>query len=86
MTHTHKWLCTCRLRLVTGRFYSETGQPTEALLQVEASLVEGQRIKAHSEAEMLHFPSCNSEWSSAGGGRVWCSTKRCANSSGLIKY
>ncbi|XP_035034027.1 neuferricin [Hippoglossus stenolepis] len=61
--------------LVTGRFYSETGQPTEALLQVEASLVEGQRMKAQSEAEKLHFPSCNSEWSSARGGRVWCSTK-----------
>ncbi|AWP00448.1 putative neuferricin [Scophthalmus maximus] len=61
--------------LVIGRFYGETGQPTEALLQVEASLVEGQRIKAQSEAEKVRFPACNSEWSSARGGRVWCSTK-----------
>ncbi|GAA6218436.1 neuferricin [Lates japonicus] len=60
---------------VIGRFYSKTGQPTEALLQVEASLSEGQRIKAQSEAEMVHFPACNSEWSAARGGRVWCSTK-----------
>ncbi|XP_059208104.1 neuferricin isoform X2 [Centropristis striata] len=61
--------------VLTGRFYTETGQPTEALLQVEASRAEGQRIKAQSEAEMLRFPACNSEWSAARGGRVWCSTK-----------
>ncbi|XP_070773094.1 neuferricin [Enoplosus armatus] len=61
--------------LVIGRFYSETGQPTEALLELEASLAEGQRIKAQSEAEMILFPACNSQWSAATGGRVWCSTK-----------
>lgn len=61
--------------LVIGRFYSETGQPTEALLQAEASLAEGQRLKAQAEAEMVRYPACNSEWSSARGGRVWCSTK-----------
>ncbi|XP_042287524.1 neuferricin [Thunnus maccoyii] len=61
--------------LVEGRFYTETGQPTEALLQVEASLAEGQRIKAQSKAEKIRFPACNSEWSAAKGGRVWCSTK-----------
>ncbi|XP_040006735.1 neuferricin [Xiphias gladius] len=67
--------------LLIGRFYSETGQPTEALLQVEASLAEGQQMKAQSEAEMVHFPACNSEWSTARGGRVWCSTK----SGGVIR-
>ncbi|XP_029303840.1 neuferricin [Cottoperca gobio] len=61
--------------LLIGRFYSETGQHTEALLQVEASLAEGQRIKAQSEAEKGRLPACNSEWSAARGGRVWCSTK-----------
>ncbi|XP_069556827.1 neuferricin [Brachyistius frenatus] len=61
--------------VVIGRFYSETGQPTEALLEVEASLAEGQQIKAQSKAEMVRFPACNSEWSAARGGRVWCSTK-----------
>ncbi|XP_040908258.1 neuferricin [Toxotes jaculatrix] len=61
--------------VVIGRFYSEAGQPTEALLQVEASLAEGKRIKAQSEAERIHFPACNSEWSASRGGRVWCSTK-----------
>uniref|UniRef100_UPI0037E712B6 neuferricin n=1 Tax=Semicossyphus pulcher TaxID=241346 RepID=UPI0037E712B6 len=61
--------------LVIGRFYSQTGQPTDALLHAEASLAEGQKMKAQSDAEKVLFPPCNSEWSSAGGGRVWCSTK-----------
>ncbi|KAG7515126.1 hypothetical protein JOB18_000562 [Solea senegalensis] len=61
--------------VLNGRFYSNTGQPTEALLQVEASLAEGHQIKAQSEAEKVRFPTCNSEWSSSRGGRVWCSTK-----------
>lgn len=61
--------------LVIGRFYSRTGQPTEALLHVQASLAEGQRLKAQSEAEMVRYPACNTQWSAAMGGRVWCSTK-----------
>lgn len=72
--------------LLTGRFYSETGEPTETLLQTEASLAEGQRIKAQSEAEKLHFPPCNSQWSAAEGGRVWCTDKRYRTSSEPMKY
>ncbi|XP_061608585.1 neuferricin [Phyllopteryx taeniolatus] len=60
--------------LVIGRFYSESGKPTEFLLQMESLLAKGQQLKAKTQAEMLHFPACNSEWSSARGGRVWCST------------
>lgn len=71
--------------MVTGRFYGESGQPTEALLEAEASLAEGQRIKAQSEAERLRFPPCNSQWSAAEGGRVWCTTKRFGHGSGRIK-
>ncbi|CAG5876626.1 unnamed protein product [Menidia menidia] len=67
--------------VVIGRFYDEAGQPTEALLQVEALLAEGQQIKAQTEAEKVHFPACNSEWSAGRGGRVWCSTK----SGGVIR-
>ncbi|XP_041864279.1 neuferricin [Melanotaenia boesemani] len=66
---------------LVGRFYDNTGQPTEALLQVEASLAEGQQMKAQSEAEKVRFPACNSEWSTGSGGRVWCSTK----SGGVIR-
>ncbi|XP_014053661.2 neuferricin [Salmo salar] len=61
-------------RLV-GRFYSESGEPTEALLQVEAALEQGQRLNDQAQAEKQHLPACNSEWSAARGGRVWCSTK-----------
>ncbi|XP_076024634.1 neuferricin [Genypterus blacodes] len=60
---------------VIGRFYTESGQPTEALLQVQASLAEGESIRAQSQVDRIHFPACNSEWSAASGGRVWCSTK-----------
>lgn len=60
---------------VIGRFYTAGGQPTEALQQVQASLTEGHRLKAQTEAHKARFPSCNSEWSPSTGGRVWCSTK-----------
>ncbi|KPP70473.1 neuferricin precursor-like [Scleropages formosus] len=61
-------------RLV-GRYYSDTGQPTEYLRHVEATLAEGLKLKAQAEAESKLFPSCNSEWSASAGGRVWCSTQ-----------
>lgn len=60
---------------VIGRYYTESGNSTPTLLQVEASLAEGRRLKAKSEAEKARFPPCNSEWSGSRGGRVWCSTK-----------
>ncbi|XP_031663773.1 neuferricin isoform X3 [Oncorhynchus kisutch] len=62
----------CRL---VGRFYSESGEPTEALLQVEAALEQGRRLKDQAQAEKQHLPACNSEWNAARRGRVWCSTK-----------
>ncbi|KTF93568.1 hypothetical protein cypCar_00034776 [Cyprinus carpio] len=57
-----------------GRFYTESGQPTDALLHVEAFLTEGLKKKAQAQSEMQLYPACNSEWSEASGGRVWCST------------
>ncbi|KAM9385938.1 neuferricin [Pholidichthys leucotaenia] len=68
--------------VVTGRFYSTTGQPTAALQKVEASLAEGQRLKAKTEAENERYPACNSEWSAVTGGRVWCSTR----SGGMVRH
>ncbi|XP_037543518.1 neuferricin [Nematolebias whitei] len=61
--------------LLIGRFYNETGQPTDTLLNVERLLDEGRRLKAQSDAEKVRFPPCNSEWSAGRGGRVWCSSK-----------
>lgn len=71
--------------VLIGRFYNEAGEPTEALLRVEASLAEGKKLKAQSEAERIRFPSCNSEWTAASGGRFWCSTKRYGHSLCLIE-
>ncbi|XP_042298820.1 neuferricin [Sceloporus undulatus] len=58
---------------VVGRFYDENGAPTEYLRQAEALMAEGQRLQAQEEDKKKQFPPCNSEWSSAGGSRVWCS-------------
>lgn len=66
----------CAAGKLIGRFYTETGQPTDALLRVEAFLSEGLKKKAQAQSEMQLYPACNSEWSEASGGRVWCSTMR----------
>lgn len=66
----------CAAGKLIGRFYTETGQPTDALLHVEAFLSEGLKKKAQAQSEMQLYPACNSEWSEASGGRVWCSTMR----------
>lgn len=76
---TLRWLS----GLLIGRFYNETGQPTDTLLHVERLLDEGRRLKAQSDAEKVRFPPCNSEWSAGRGGRVWCSSKRYGHSCGL---
>ncbi|KAM8898665.1 neuferricin isoform 2-T2 [Spinachia spinachia] len=56
-------------------FYQRDYTRVEALLLAEASLAVGRRMKTQSEAERVRFPTCNSEWSAAKGGRIWCSTK-----------
>ncbi|XP_025919467.1 neuferricin isoform X1 [Apteryx rowi] len=58
---------------LVGRFYDESGAPTEALRQAEAAIEEGLKFKAESDQRKQQFPPCNSEWSSAGGSRFWCS-------------
>ncbi|XP_053223907.1 neuferricin [Podarcis raffonei] len=58
---------------VAGRFYDEDGSPTEALAQAQALIEEGQRMQTRENERKKRFPPCNSEWSSTGGSRVWCS-------------
>ncbi|KFR01297.1 Neuferricin, partial [Nipponia nippon] len=58
---------------LVGRFYDENGAPTEALRQAEAAIEEALKFQAESEQRKQQFPPCNSEWSSAGGSRFWCS-------------
>ncbi|KAM6048476.1 neuferricin isoform 2-T4 [Theristicus caerulescens] len=61
---------------LVGRFYDENGAPTEALRQAEAAIEEALKFQAESEQRKQQFPPCNSEWSSAGGSRFWCSRQR----------
>ncbi|KAJ7308915.1 hypothetical protein JRQ81_008192 [Phrynocephalus forsythii] len=58
---------------VAGRFYHGDGTPTEVLQKAQAVMEEGQKAQAEEEEKKKQFPPCNSEWSSAGGSRVWCS-------------
>lgn len=61
---------------MAGRFYDEDGSPTEALAQAQALIEEGQRMQTRENERKKRFPPCNSEWSSTGGSRVWCSKQR----------
>ncbi|XP_048412869.1 neuferricin isoform X2 [Stegostoma tigrinum] len=74
----HEWLdfykkeYTFKGKLV-GTYYNHNGEPTQVLSDVELAVTQGRKLKAESELENNLFPPCNSEWSSAKGGRVWCS-------------
>uniref|UniRef100_A0A8C8RL26 Neuferricin n=1 Tax=Pelusios castaneus TaxID=367368 RepID=A0A8C8RL26_9SAUR len=57
---------------LVGRFYDETGTPTEALKQTQAAIEEELKLKGQND-EKKQFPPCNSEWSSTRGSRFWCS-------------
>uniref|UniRef100_A0A8C6X6C2 Neuferricin n=1 Tax=Naja naja TaxID=35670 RepID=A0A8C6X6C2_NAJNA len=58
---------------VAGRFYQESGEPTKVLEEAQALIEEGEKLQAEEVERKNQFPPCNSEWSSAGGSRVWCS-------------
>ncbi|XP_048412872.1 neuferricin isoform X4 [Stegostoma tigrinum] len=58
---------------LVGTYYNHNGEPTQVLSDVELAVTQGRKLKAESELENNLFPPCNSEWSSAKGGRVWCS-------------
>eukprot|EP00062_Callorhinchus_milii_P024638 gi/632984759/ref/XP_007909304.1/ PREDICTED: neuferricin [Callorhinchus milii] len=59
---------------VVGSYYDQDGEPTPALRAVELAVAQGLKDKVKAEREARRFPPCNSEWSAATGGRVWCST------------
>uniref|UniRef100_A0A6J0V4H4 Neuferricin n=1 Tax=Pogona vitticeps TaxID=103695 RepID=A0A6J0V4H4_9SAUR len=62
-----------RIGKVAGRFYHENGTPTEVLRQAWDLIENGQKLQAQEEEKKQQFPPCNSEWTSTGGSRVWCS-------------
>ncbi len=62
--------------LLEGHFYDRDGRPTQAMEEVEKSIVAGKKEKAQEQNDRELFPPCNSEWTQAAGGRVWCTRKR----------
>ncbi|CAD5120867.1 DgyrCDS9417 [Dimorphilus gyrociliatus] len=56
-----------------GWFFNSDGQPTENYKMVNEKL-EIAKLEKHSDKlDEQMFPPCNSEWSQADGGFVWCS-------------
>ncbi|XP_043574867.1 neuferricin [Chiloscyllium plagiosum] len=75
----HEWLDFYKKEYIfkgklIGMYYDHNGEPNQALSDVELAVMQGRKLKAESELENNLFPPCNSEWSSAKGGRVWCSS------------
>lgn len=61
-----------RLGKLVGRFYDASGQPTAELASVQARAQEGKKLQEKEEDEVAKWPNCNSKWTEAEGGRVWC--------------
>lgn len=58
-----------------GRYYHADGSKTEAWAQIDGALEEANKAELEEEAEKADFPPCNSKWSQADGGLVWCKDK-----------
>jgi len=61
---------------VIGAFYDKDGRPTEELTYFEEMKEKYKTLKKHEKSEQNKYPGCNSRWSEAAGGEVFCSTKR----------
>ncbi|XP_030041439.1 neuferricin [Microcaecilia unicolor] len=60
---------------LVGHFYDEFGEPTAAAKEAKAVMDEGLKLKGQQQEQRKQFPSCNSEWTSTSGTKVWCSQK-----------
>ncbi|GAQ85811.1 hypothetical protein KFL_002550180 [Klebsormidium nitens] len=58
--------------VLAGRYYDDRGEATAALRSVEAALEEAAHEDARRKEEEKQYPACNSRWSQAAGGEVWC--------------
>ena len=58
--------------VVVGRYYNADGSPTPELLAATAAIDRAKAAQAARKAEEQLLPPCNSRWSSAAGGAVWC--------------
>ena len=59
-----------------GRYYDKTGNPTKELYKYQRNLAKAEEIKAEQQAQEKQFPPCNSRYTPAEGGLVYCSTNR----------
>jgi len=57
---------------LVGPFYTESGTRTEVWRVLDAGLLEAERLETEQKAEQAQYPQCNSKWSQAEGGLVWC--------------
>ncbi|XP_065890510.1 neuferricin-like [Dysidea avara] len=60
---------------VIGAFYDKDGRPTEELTYFEEMKEKYVLFKKNEKAEQNQYPGCNSKWSEAEGGEVYCSSK-----------
>ncbi|CAN0228257.1 unnamed protein product [Pylaiella littoralis] len=58
--------------ILAGRFYDAKGNPTRELAEFDKCVRKGRQEKEREAAEKKLYPSCNSRWAAAEGGRVWC--------------
>uniref|UniRef100_A0ACD5XHU6 Uncharacterized protein n=1 Tax=Avena sativa TaxID=4498 RepID=A0ACD5XHU6_AVESA len=57
---------------LVGRFYDSQGNPTKYLKGVEMKAKRGAQLLEKQKSEEDKIPNCNSKWSQAEGGEVWC--------------
>ena len=60
---------------LVGRFYDATGAPTEGWARIREALQDAEKEEREDKEEKDRFPICNSKWSQAEGGEVWCDQK-----------
>nr|CAG4652020.1 EOG090X0A5G [Triops cancriformis] len=58
---------------LAGRYFDSEGKLTDYGAQVDVKLQRTRDAKDAEDALAQVYPSCNSEWSQARGGRIWCS-------------
>ena len=68
---------------VIGAFYDKDGRPTEELTYFEEMKEKYKLLKKDQKNEQSKYPGCNSRWSEAAGGEVFCSTKRYITTCGV---
>lgn len=59
-----------------GRYYTKDGSSTKEWYNYQRKLGEKDKLKAEQRKLEQRYPGCNSQWSEATKGRLYCSEKR----------